>query len=279
MKLYELARTKASIGLKAQVFNTTFPGLIIYIDQINEKDNSFQDVMISNTRDPRNSQIIFARTGHLITDEQALRVILHLEDGVIHPKEAGANPLKYQIVEFPVLEVLLSLEDSGHPVNFPRTDREMTITELWTNYNALWQQDKQFGKPQEQRKEEKIVLADLSLGESIWWIMQRFLWDSFFFSGRASSPYLIELHKRFSIPFACLVFGLIGTPLGIQSRRAGKSGGYAISVVLLLIYYLFITAGESLGDDGQLPVFLAVWTPNILLGGVGVILLVGVARR
>jgi lipopolysaccharide export system permease protein len=217
VKLYELARTKASIGLKAQVFNTTFPGLIIYIDQINEKDNSFQDVMISNTRDPRNSQIIFARTGHLITDEQALRVILHLEDGVIHPKE--------------------------------------------------------------ERKEEKIVLADLSLGESIWWIMQRFLWDSFFFSGRASSPYLIELHKRFSIPFACLVFGLIGTPLGIQSRRAGKSGGYAISVVLLLIYYLFITAGESLGDDGQLPVFLAVWTPNILLGGVGVILLVGVARR
>jgi lipopolysaccharide export system permease protein len=90
---------------------------------------------------------------------------------------------------------------------------------------------------------------------------------------------LVELHKRFSIPFACLIFGLIGTPLGIQSRRAGKSGGYAISVVLLLIYYIFITAGENLGDTGRLPVLLAVWTPNLLLGGVGLWLLTRVARR
>ena len=94
-----------------------------------------------------------------------------------------------------------------------------------------------------------------------------------------SSPYLVELHKRFSIPFACVVFGLIGTPLGIQSRRSGKSGGFAISVVLLLIYYIFISAGESLGDNGRIPVLFAVWTPNLLLGVTGIILLVRAARR
>ena len=106
-----------------------------------------------------------------------------------------------------------------------------------------------------------------------------FIWDSFLLLERSASRYLVELHKRFAFPCACLVFGLIGLPLGIQSRRAGKSGGYAISVVLLLVYYIFITAGESLGDDGRLPVFLAVWTPNILLGGIGILFLIRMARR
>lgn len=274
--LYELARTKATVGLKEQVFNNTFPGLVIYIDTISDIDNSFEGVMISDSRDPREPQILFADRGKLISDEQELRVILRLKNGIRHPKQM-VTPLKYQQAEFMTFDILLSLQDDKKDtINIPLTDREMKISELWENYNRLRQQNKNQPPPIEdsQNSSQKI-----GIGAGIWWVLKRFLWDSFGFLDRLSSPYLVELHKRFSIPLACLVFGLIGTPLGIHSRRAGKSGGYAISVVLLLIYYIFITAGESLGDSGKLPVFLAVWTPNVLLGGAGFFLLVRAARQ
>jgi lipopolysaccharide export system permease protein len=281
VKLYELARTKASIGLKEHVFNTTFPGLVIYVDEISDADNSFEGVMISDSRDQQNPQTIFAKKGRLISDEKALRVILHLENGTIHPKQIR-DPLKYQIVGFPALDILLSLQDkSGHSgIEIPRTDREMAIPQLYEQYIVLRQQDKKSGNPENESTPEQEAPLSHKQGIVKYWLMTKQLfWDSIFFSGRLSSPYLVELHKRFSIPFACFVFGLIGTPLGIQSRRAGKSGGYAISLVLLLIYYIFITAGESLGDDGRLPVVLAVWTPNILLGIAGMFLLIRMARR
>lgn len=282
LTLYELARTKASIGLKEHVFNSTFPNLTIYVDEISDRDNSFEGIMISDSRDPNNPQTIFARKGRLISDEKALRVLLRLEDGASHPKKVR-NPLKYQMVSFPVLDILLSFQKAGdnQNLNLSRTDRDMTISQLAQQYIQFKEQD-QKQEADKQRSSVQGVPDPLSWWEAalgIWKILPQLTWDSFFFPGRLSSPYLVEIHKRFSIPFACIVFGLIGTPLGIQSRRAGKSGGFAISVVLLLIYYIFITAGESLGDDGSLPVILAVWTPNALLGVTGLVLLIRAARR
>lgn len=278
--LYELARTKAAVELKEHVFNSLFRGLVIYIDELSTGDNLFHGIMISDSRDEQNPQTIFARKGELISDEKALRVILRLTEGASHPKTV-VNPLKYQIVEFPTLDILLSLQDeemSEGQMSIPRTDRDMTICQLIEQYFVLQRHEQQLAG--------QTTLACPEPGTSFFdsvsryaQIIPRLIVDSFVIQGRLSSSYLVEIHKRYSIPLACLVFGLIATPLGIQSQRAGKSGGFAISVVLLLIYYIFITAGESLGDDGKLPVFFAVWTPNILLGVIGLFLLIRVARR
>lgn len=92
--------------------------------------------------------------------------------------------------------------------------------------------------------------------------------------GRNPNPQIVEVHKKFSIPFACLVFGLIGVPLGITSRRSGKSVGFAISIGLFIVYYIFLAGGEGLGDEGKVPPWAAMWTPNILLGGIGLYLLI-----
>jgi lipopolysaccharide export system permease protein len=78
-----------------------------------------------------------------------------------------------------------------------------------------------------------------------------------------------EFHKRFSIPFAAIVFILIGTPLGIRVKRSGKVSGFSLSVALVLVYYLLFSLGEALGNKGKISPFLAVWFPNLLLGGLG----------
>lgn len=278
LKSYQLARTRASVGLKSQVFERSFPGLDIYVDQIGESGNSFTGVMISDGRDPENPQTIFAERGRLISDEEEMRVILRLEDGVSHPKQPDMMAEKYQIVEFPALDILLSLQHpDGDGLNIPLTDREMGVAALVHQYALYRQRDVAEHSGTQQPTDPVSVSANAPAAS--WALVPQILADSLSFRGRFTAPYLVELHKRFSFPFACLVFGLIGTPLGIQSRRAGRSGGYAVSLGLLIVYYIFIASGEQLGDSAKVPALFAVWTPNLLLGVMGGWLLMRVARR
>jgi len=89
----------------------------------------------------------------------------------------------------------------------------------------------------------------------------------------------VELHKRYAIPFACIVFGLIGVPLGIQPRRSGRSYGFILSIFIILTYYISLTASEILAMKKTLPPFLAGWAPNFLFFGLGVYLLVKAANE
>lgn len=73
-----------------------------------------------------------------------------------------------------------------------------------------------------------------------------------------------ELHQRFTIPFASFIFALIGVPLGLQPNRASSSRGFAISLVIIFIYYTLMTIGGAFAQSGMLPVMLGVWIPNIV---------------
>jgi lipopolysaccharide export system permease protein len=74
-----------------------------------------------------------------------------------------------------------------------------------------------------------------------------------------------ELHKRLSIPFACLLFGLIGAPLGIRRSRSGKSAGISVALLVFLVYYMVLGAGTNLSDTGKLSPAIAYWLPNVLM--------------
>lgn len=89
----------------------------------------------------------------------------------------------------------------------------------------------------------------------------------------------VELHRKFSIPFACLVFAAIGVPLGIQPTRAVHSRGFSLSLGLIFLYYLLLTFGQNLGERGTLAPALAVWLPNAVLAAIAATLLVRAARE
>ncbi len=76
----------------------------------------------------------------------------------------------------------------------------------------------------------------------------------------------LELHRRLALPFACLVFGVLGATLGLHHSRGGRSRGVSICLVVLLAYYALLTVGRSLGKNGALPPELAMWLPNLVLG-------------
>ena len=79
----------------------------------------------------------------------------------------------------------------------------------------------------------------------------------------------VEYHKKFSIPFACFVFGLIGVPLGLVVKRSGKMVGFGIGLGLVLVYYLLLQVGQDTGRSGVLPAGFAIWLPNLVIGLLG----------
>ncbi|MFB3885165.1 MAG: LPS export ABC transporter permease LptF [Thermodesulfobacteriota bacterium] len=98
-------------------------------------------------------------------------------------------------------------------------------------------------------------------------------------AGIDTTPQQVELHKRYAIPFTCIIFGLIGVPLGIQPRRSGRSHGFVSSILILLAYYVSLTASEIFAVRHAIPAFLAGWASNFLFGGFGIYLLIKAAKE
>ncbi|MBT5549847.1 MAG: YjgP/YjgQ family permease [Nitrospina sp.] len=75
----------------------------------------------------------------------------------------------------------------------------------------------------------------------------------------------VELSKKFSIPFTCLLFAFLGAPLGIKSSRSGKSGSFGITLVVIMLYYIGLIMTQNLGRIGEIHSYTSVWIPNAIL--------------
>ncbi|HJV36512.1 LPS export ABC transporter permease LptF [Geomonas sp.] len=84
---------------------------------------------------------------------------------------------------------------------------------------------------------------------------------------------LLEYHSRLALPFACLVFTLLALPLGIQNRRSGRAAGFSLSIGVILLYYVTLSACKTLGEKQFFTPALACWTPNLLFLLLGIYLL------
>ncbi len=97
--------------------------------------------------------------------------------------------------------------------------------------------------------------------------------------GIDTTPLQVELHRRNAMAFCPLVFVLTGLPLGITTRRAQRSIGFALSVVIFMGYYLFLVLGQALAEKGIAPVAPALWIGNVTFLIIGALLLWRTARQ
>jgi LPS export ABC transporter permease LptG/LPS export ABC transporter permease LptF len=96
--------------------------------------------------------------------------------------------------------------------------------------------------------------------------------DSMREAGVSPHTEVFEFHKRFSIPAACLVFGLIGLALGATNRRDAKLASFVLGIGVIFAYYLLLWFGQSLVKGQRIPSPIAAWLPNLVLGAMGVVL-------
>lgn len=89
---------------------------------------------------------------------------------------------------------------------------------------------------------------------------------------------VMEIHKKFSIPIACVVFALIGVGLGVSNRKDGRLASFVLGIGVIFAYYVVMFTSEALTKGAMLPAWLSMWVPNIVLGAAGAALLVSRSR-
>lgn len=91
-------------------------------------------------------------------------------------------------------------------------------------------------------------------------------------------PYSIEFHRRLSFPAACLVLMLVGVPLGLSSKRGGKGTGFAVTLLLVFLYYFLSEIGVAIARQQKVPAFAGVWGANVLFTVAGLFLIQQMSR-
>jgi lipopolysaccharide export system permease protein len=219
--LFEIARTRASAGIRQQVFNDEFPGLVIYAEEIDATTDTLRHVLISDDRDEKQRNHIFAREGVMLSDTATETVTLRLRDGFIQTSDARRGT-EYQ-TDFQSYDVNLDLRRAlAGSEERERDPKEMALGEL-----------------------RQTIATKRAAGTP---------------SGLESAEY----HRRISLPFACLVFGLAAVPLGIQPARGVRARGFAVSIVLIFFYYILLSAGQALAEQRLLPAVVGLWLPNVV---------------
>src|SRR6202044_3519108 len=91
--------------------------------------------------------------------------------------------------------------------------------------------------------------------------------------------YLIEFHRRFALPTACLVLAMVGIPLGLSSKKSGKSGGFVLTIVLVFVYYVISLVGVSLARQGKVSPWFGAWLADFVFLALGIFLLWRAEKR
>ena len=101
--------------------------------------------------------------------------------------------------------------------------------------------------------------------------------------GQSAHQPIMHIHRKFSIPFACLVFALLGVGFGVTTRKDGRLASFALGIGVIFAYYVVMYTSEAMAKGQLVSPHLAMWIPNILLGFAGMLLIVwrsrSVARR
>jgi lipopolysaccharide export system permease protein len=231
--LYEIARTRASAGIKPQVFNDDFPGLVIYTEDIDPTTDRLRHVLVADEREPGQQQTIFASEATMVSDERLLTVTLRLRQGFIASTDnrGGAD---YQ-TDFETYDVNLDLRQAFAAARHDRDPKEMSFPQV-----------------------RRAIAAKRAAGQPY-------------------VPELVEYHRKFAIPLACVVFGLVAAPLGALPVRAARARGFAVSLVMIFVYYILLSGGEALAEQELVPVVVGLWLPNLLFAVLGLYLFTQVA--
>lgn len=231
-------KTEAQFNINPREFFDRIPHTTLFVQEIGE-GNSWQNIFVHFSHPPQEPRIVFAEQGKLNIFPEKKRATLELQNGIIHSYHVS-NPESYSMTSFKKLEEELEVQSFFAGISAEKKAREKDINELFADI-----------------KQTKNQLRESSHLDK----------DSMEFrqNKRNLIKYLVEAHKKFALPFACIIFGFLGVSLGVSTKKGGRTSGFTVSIVIILVYYILITAGENVAVNGDLSPWLGMWGPNILL--------------
>ena len=246
---------KVQVRINPREFNESIPKTVIYIQEIG-RDRKWQNVFVYMAKDPTEPRIILAKEGRLNLFPEAKSATLELKDGVVHSYPL-AEPEKYSVTSFKRLEEGIDVESLFATIASEKRVREKDIFELREGVKSL-----------------DLELAGLKAAGGAALRTQAALDKA-----RDLRAHWVEIHKKFALPFVCFIFVLLGLPLGMTTRKGGRTSGFTLSIAVILFYYILITAGEKMAMDGKVSPFVGMWGPNLILLAAGFFLFANSLRE
>ena len=245
-----LKSSQASFEVQPRVFYEGFKNIVLYVQDVIPSHNQalWRGIFLADISDPASPNITLAQQGALISDAPD-KLRFHLEDGTqqqIVPKVKD----QYSITTFDSTEIPIALpsDDKVHdllPVN------ELGLRALLSNA----------------ARERKAALT-----------VRKSDPGSYTYDLIKARYYELEFHRRFALPTACLVLAMVGIPLGLSARKGGKSTGFILTILLVIVYYFFTLIGVQMARQGKMSPWFGSWMGNIFFFIAGVILLWRVDR-
>jgi LPS export ABC transporter permease LptF/LPS export ABC transporter permease LptG len=215
---------QASYQLAPRVFDERFPGIVLYVNDIDATTTLWHGVFLAQTNTKDVSRLTLAEEAIVIADRSQGKLELHLRNGSVH-------------------EFSLSEPDNYSLSAFGERDLPVEIHGLETERAS---------EPGIPGRTMGVLLRERRQG------------------ARDAS---VEIQRRLSFPFACISFALLAMPLGARPRRGGRAAGFLIALLLICGYYLIFTIGVALARQGTVPVWVGIWSANVLTAGLGLFLL------
>ncbi len=302
--LIDIGRMRPTVRLQEGVFIEDFAGYNLLVRSVNGQTNELRGVTIYQLNPGAQPTTILAERGFLSYTKDGRTAVLELSDGEIHevPRDVGGARRYHRLV---FKQHTIFIRDAGgmleRTVRRSRGDREKSASTLLDERKEVIDQYTHSLELKRNRfqlagvpvdaltalsPERAPVMKRLGMfasglihrGDPLTALLERHpsmrmdgdLWrlerDAL---RRRIAGLSVEIHKKFALPAACVVFVLIGAPIGMRVRRGGPAIAFA-SIGFFLFYYLCLVIGEQLATRLLLPPWLAMWLANLILGGLGV---------
>jgi lipopolysaccharide export system permease protein len=293
--MQDIRRLRPTLQIRSGAFVTDIPGYIILIDSVNHTTSDLKGVKILElAKGKKAPRTIVAESGHMEFAPNGNDLIFDLRNGEIH-EYSEQNQEDYRRVAFAEQRILVrdvSREFEESADDF-RTDREKSAQRMLADIEKWKGNIKPYRYKITNIVGEEIdrLTADslpqpldtgLTLTASMEHLKRAVQSQVLRISREADGvrtqqkmidSYLVEVHKKYALPTACVVFVLIGAPLGVIARRGSMGISIGISLGLFILYWAFLIGGEDLADRGMVEPWLSMWAANILIGGIGLYLI------
>ena len=239
----KLKNTQASFEVQPRVFYEDFKNMVLYVEDVKPSVGAavWRGVFLADITTPSAPRITLAERG-IVVNEGPDRIRLRLTNGSTQEVQPR-NPEQYTISSFTETDI---------PITLPSVDKEKSqdlvpVSEMSTP--ELWYRSQH---PEANTTAKKHDPKDTPEARARW--------------------YRVEFHRRIALPTSCLVLALVGIPLGLSSKKGGKSMGFVLTILLVFVYYFISLSGISLGRGGKIPPGVGVWAANFFFLIAGILL-------
>lgn len=290
----DISRTKPTLSLEPGFFSQEVNNYAILVRSIDQKSNWLYQITIYDYSNGAKVNVVTADSGRIFFSRDQSKLIMDLYHGEIHESDVQ-NTTMYRKLEFEKNIIAMNGDQFSFQQSGPtsRGERELSVYDMQVITDSLKiilnENTKSFNK-----EVNKFLLIDTlknpnvastKMGNNPELMYLRSLekvrsaknivmanFNRLEWTKRELEKYEVEIYKKYSLPVACIIFMLIGAPLGIMVRKGGFGVAAGISLFFFLIYWAFLIGGEKLSERGFFSPFIGMWAANIVLGIAGIIL-------